>query len=101
MKKFLVLLAIVCLTLPALAFADGEGEAIYKKSCAFCHDSGVAGAPKVGDKAAWKERIDKGVDDLTETAIKGKGAMPPKGGNASLTDKQIEEAVEYMVEKSK
>lgn len=46
MKKFLVLLAIVCLTLPALAFADGEGEAIYKKSCAFCHDSGVAGAPR-------------------------------------------------------
>lgn len=41
------------------------------------------------------------MDDLTETAIKGKGAMPPKGGNASLTDKQIEEAVEYMVEKSK
>ena len=61
----------------------------------------MAGAPKVGDKAAWAPRIGTGVNALVGNAIKGKGAMPPKGGNAALTDVEVKAAVEYMVAQSK
>jgi cytochrome c5 len=57
----------------------------------------VAGAPKFGDKAAWAPRVQQGVAALTASAIKGKGAMPPKGGLASASDAEIQAAVEYMV----
>lgn len=98
----------LCLTLLILttfaAFASDmemSGKAVYEKSCAACHASGVMGAPKVGDKAAWAELIAEGKDDLAKNAIKGIGQMPPKGGNAKLTDDEVEEAVEYMMEMSK
>ena len=61
-----------------------------------CHASGVAGAPKFGDKAAWAPRIQTGLDALTTSAIKGKGAMPPKGGTAA-PDAEIKAVVAYMV----
>lgn len=83
------------------AAAKADGEKVYKGLCMSCHDAGVAGAPKLGDKEAWKARIATGNDALYETAIKGKGAMPPKGGNAKLTDDEVKAAVDYMVEKSK
>ena len=60
-----------------------------------CHAAGVAGAPKFGDKAAWGPRLGAGVDGLTASAIKGKGAMPPKGGTTA-SDAEIKAAVEYM-----
>ena len=59
-----------------------------------------AGAPKVGDKAAWEPRMGQGMDALVSAALKGKGAMPAKGGNAGLSDADIKSAVEYMLEKS-
>ena len=62
-----------------------------------CHGTGVAGAPKFGDKAAWAPRIKQGKDALHASALKGKGAMPPKGGNASLSDDAVKAAVDYMV----
>lgn len=80
---------------PAVAAAGG-GEALYKQACAACHTAGVAGAPKLGDKAAWAPRIKTGVPQLVQSAIKGKGAMPPKGGSAA-SDAEIRAAVEYMV----
>lgn len=76
--------------------AGGAGEGLYKQVCAACHAAGVAGSPKFGDKAAWEPRIKTGLDMLTTSAIKGKGAMPPKGGSAA-SDADIRAAVEYMV----
>ena len=74
----------------------GAGEALYKQACAVCHAAGVAGAPKFGDKAAWSARVGLGLDGLTTSAIKGKNAMPPKGGSTA-SDADIKAAVEYML----
>ena len=78
-----------------------SGEEVVKTTCATCHQAGVAGAPKIGDKAAWGPRIAKGNDALYQTALKGKGAMPAKGGNAGLKDDDVKAAVDYMVGKAK
>jgi cytochrome c5 len=83
-----------------VAAAGGAGEALYKQVCVACHVAGVAGSPKFGDKAAWAPRIKTGLDMLTANAIKGKGAMPPKGGSAA-SDADIRSAVEYMVNAAK
>ena len=88
-------------TVKVAAAADsGAGEALYKQACVACHATGAAGAPKFGDKAAWAPRIQLGVDELTAIAIKGKGAMPPKGGS-SASDADIHSAVVYMVNAAK
>lgn len=76
--------------------AAGAGEALYKQACAACHVAGVAGAPKFGDKAAWAPRLALGLDGLTASVIKGKNAMPPKGGS-SASDADIKSAVQYML----
>jgi cytochrome c5 len=76
--------------------AAGAGEALYKQACTVCHAAGVAGAPKLGDKAAWSARLGLGVEGLTASVIKGKGAMPPKGGSAA-SDAEIQAAVQYML----
>ena len=62
-----------------------------------CHATGVAGAPKVGDKAAWAPRVATGEDTLVKHAISGIRAMPPRGGNANLSDAQVRAAVEHMM----
>ena len=84
----------------AAAPAANGGEALYDTACAACHAAGVAGAPKFADKAAWAPRLAGGVDALTASVIKGKGAMPPKGGS-SASDADIKAAVEYMVAAAK
>ena len=56
-----------------------QRRSVYAQACATCHAAGIAGAPKVGDKAAWAPRIAQGIDVLTTNVIKGKGAMPPQG----------------------
>lgn len=82
-----------------------KGESIYKQSCFACHAAGVAGAPKLGDKAAWAPRIAQGNETLYTHSIKGfqgkAGMMPPKGGNMSLSDADVKAAVDYMVAQSK
>jgi cytochrome c5 len=83
------------------AAAAGNGKKIYDQTCMVCHAAGVANAPKLGDKAAWAPRIQQGLDALVQASIKGKGAMPPKGGNASLSDADLRAAVEFMVSQSK
>lgn len=85
---------------PAAAVA-ANGEALYKQACTVCHAAGVAGAPKTGDKAAWAPRIGQGVEALTATVIKGKGAMPPKGGAMSSSDAEIKAAVQYLIDRAK
>jgi cytochrome c5 len=84
---------------PAAASA-GAGEALFKQTCSTCHATGIAGAPKFGDKAAWAPRIAQGVPVLMQHAIQGKGAMPPKGGS-SASEGEIHAAVEYMVNAAK
>ncbi|MCH2241903.1 MAG: c-type cytochrome, partial [Aquabacterium sp.] len=74
--------------------------ALYAQACQVCHAAGVAGAPKTGDKAAWAPRLALGIDGLTASAIKGKGAMPPRGGSAA-SDADIKAVVTYMVNASK
>jgi cytochrome c5 len=73
-----------------------NGKKLYDTACAACHVAAVAGAPKLGDKAAWAPRLAAGIDGLTASVLKGKGAMPPKGGSAA-SDAEIRAAVEYMV----
>ena len=84
-----------------VADTSGKGESIYKQSCAVCHAAGVAGAPKLTDKAAWAPRIAKGMEAMYASSIKGKGAMPAKGGNPSLADADVKAAVDYMVSQAK
>jgi cytochrome c5 len=81
---------------PAAASED-KGKATYSQACVACHGQGVAGAPKFGDKTAWAPRIKTGMDALYTTSLKGKGAMPPKGGNTTLADADVKAAVDYMV----
>ena len=88
--------AVVTAAAPAAAKSDAV-PAIYTNVCAACHIAGVANAPKLGDKAAWAPRLVGGVDGLTASVIKGKGAMPPKGGAAAASDAEIKAAVDYMV----
>jgi cytochrome c5 len=75
---------------------SGKGEAIYKQACSVCHAAGVAGAPKLGDKAAWAPRIAKGMEALYTSGLHGKGAMPAKGGKPSLADAEVKAAIDYM-----
>src|SRR5262249_55335031 len=74
---------------PAAASAKLDGKQIYDATCMACHATGAAGAPKFGDKAAWAPRIKTGIDALHASAIKGKGAMPAKGGNTALSDADV------------
>ena len=85
---------------PAAA-GTANGKAVYDKVCNICHAAGVAGAPKLGDKAAWAPRIKEGMDTLVQSVNKGKGAMPPKAGNPALTDAELRAGVEFMVSQSK
>jgi cytochrome c5 len=81
--------------------SGGAGKATFDKTCSACHATGVAGAPKVGDKGAWAPRVAQGANALHANAVKGKGAMPPKGGNPALSDADVAAAVDYMVAASK
>ncbi len=88
----------------AAAKTDGkprDGATVYNAVCMACHASGAAGAPKAGDKAAWAPRIATGSVALIKSAINGKNAMPPKGGNPDLSDAEVKAAVEHLVGLSK
>ena len=84
----------------AAAAAPRSGDAVYTASCLACHSAGVAGAPIVGDKAAWVDRAAKGIDGLLATAISGINAMPPKGTCADCSDEELKAAIEYMLTES-
>ena len=81
----------------APAAAEQTGEQIYNTTCMACHATGAAGAPKLDQKDDWATRATQGLDTLVHNAVNGKKAMPPKGGNASLSDADIKRAVEYML----
>lgn len=85
------------------AVASGPRDAadIYSSSCSACHGSGALGAPKLGDAAAWSERMAKGLDTITANAIAGINAMPARGTCASCSDDEIKATIQYMVDNSK
>jgi cytochrome c5 len=78
------------------------GEQVDARLCSSCHGAGVLGAPKTGDKAAWAQRLSAagGIDGLVSSAIQGKAAMPPKGGDPSLSDEEVRAAVEHMLKQT-
>lgn len=75
---------------------ERRGEQIVKAQCGKCHQTGVSGAPKIGDQNAWIPRLKRGVDYLVRSAINGHGPMPPRGGIADLTDSELRGAIIYM-----
>jgi len=80
--------------------AARTGEQIVQMTCGNCHNTGLHGAPKIGDRAAWTKRVSNGVDAVTAAAIKGHGGMPSRGGMADLTDAELKSAVQYMFNRS-
>ncbi|TLM67367.1 MAG: cytochrome c5 family protein [Deltaproteobacteria bacterium] len=109
MRRFLTIASAVTLTMalasPAVAGDAKKGQGVYMNFCAPCHATGAAGAPKVGDKAAWAAHLKHGEKHMVERAIKGfqgeKGFMPPRGGNSALSDAEVANAVAYMISQSK
>lgn len=76
------------------------GKHIWDGTCSACHASGLLGAPKIGDKAAWAPRLAEGLKTLESHALNGYKQMPARGGNTALTDAQVIKALEYMLSKS-
>lgn len=87
-------------TTEAAASGPKSGEEIYNGTCVSCHGTGAAGAPKLGDKAAWAPRIAAGMDSLLANATNGLNAMPPKGLCMACTEAELQSAIEYMVNNS-
>ncbi|MFD4838060.1 c-type cytochrome [Achromobacter sp. NPDC058515] len=83
------------------AAVNPAGEKLYKSVCFACHATGVANAPKFGDKAAWEPFIKTGMDAMVQVAMQGKPPMPPKGGAANASEEDIRAAVQYMVDAAK
>jgi len=79
------------------AAAKADGRKVYESTCMACHGAGVANAPKFGDKKAWAMHLMHGTEHVYENALKGKGAMPPKGGNLTLSEAEVKAAVDYML----
>lgn len=91
----------VAAVVTAVALKPKGGEEVFNGACVACHGAGIAGAPKMGDKATWAPRIAQGVNVLYEHAIKGFKTMPAKGGQVALSDDEVKAAVDYQVAKSK
>lgn len=84
----------------AASTAARSDKEVYVAVCQACHATGVANSPKLGDKAAWEPRVATGLDALMTTAINGKGAMPARGGNPTVTDKELKATIIYMLKES-
>ena len=79
---------------------EKTGEEVVKAVCGACHTTGAANAPKIGDKGSWGSRLSMGLAGLTQSAIVGKGAMPPRGGVADLSDLEIARSIVVMANQS-
>ena len=99
--KMTASLAIATTLFVAAGIASADGKKIYDTKCFACHNTGVANAPKLGDKAAWEPRIATGMDAMMAVVIKGKGGMPPKGTCMDCSDDDLKAAVQYMVDAAK
>lgn len=100
MKKMLIA-ATAALMIPAAAMAERSGADVYNTKCVACHSTGAAGAPKLGDAAAWSSRAAAGIDSLVAVATAGKGAMPPKGLCMDCSPSEMKAAVQHILDNSK
>lgn len=89
--------AVVADDMDSVSLGPDAGKKRYEKSCAVCHGTGTAGAPKYRDAADWADRLPMGLDAILASAIKGKGGMPPKGTCMSCSDEEIRLAIEHMI----
>jgi cytochrome c5 len=96
MKSLAPALSLALFTSMGTAHA-ADGATVYNQNCAMCHAVGLAESPKFGDKAAWAPRLATGRDALINSALKGKGVMPPKAGNPKLSDEEVVAALDHMV----
>lgn len=101
MKKALMSLAAVALLMPALAMAERSGEEVYSSKCIACHMSGAAGAPKLGDAAAWAPRVEKGMDAMLASVKNGLNGMPPMGICMDCSDGELTAAIQHILDNSK
>ena len=101
MKRSVVVTSIALIAATAIAAPARTGKQVYDAVCKNCHDTGVSGAPKLGDKKWIELEKKEGMKELVKDAIKGERAMPPKGGCADCTDEEIKAAVQYLVESAK
>ncbi len=97
------ILAVTTIFLGSTQIAMADGKSVYEQACFACHTTGAAGAPKIGDKAAWAPRIAKGMDALKKVTLEGKTGtgMIAKGGRSDLSDADVIAAMEYMIGSSK
>ncbi len=98
MKMAIVAVGVMVLGVMAQTAVAADGKAVYGSTCGACHN---VMAPKLGDKKAWEPRLKQGEDALVASVLKGKGAMPPKGGKSTLSDADVKAAVEYIMSQSK
>lgn len=105
MKNLIIAAAATIALVASVTTAQADGQKTYQTACFACHDTGAAGAPKIGDKADWAPRIAQGTATLEEHALKGykgkKGVMPAKGGRADISDADVKAAVAHMVSQSR
>ena len=90
----------LALATPVHANAVRNGEQVVAIQCVLCHGPGVGGAPRIGDRTAWNSRAKVGLDALVRSAARGRGAMPPSGGLADLTEPELRAAIAYMLRRS-
>lgn len=98
-NRILLLATFLLATTPGTAAADTgnrPGKDVVASVCSACHQAGLNGAPKIGDREAWIPRMKRGVNELSLSAIRGHGGMPARGGQAALTDPEIRSAILYM-----
>jgi len=103
--RLLLVLAPLVLWVFSLIPADGVavasdrqiGRDVFLQNCAACHVTGVAQAPRVSVIAEWEQRLATGRQSMLNSVLRGKGGMPPKGGNASISDAQATAALDYIV----
>lgn len=98
-RRFLIMVSVAG-SVTAVSAMAADGKAVYDTKCVACHAAGVAGAPKLGDKAAWEPRLKQGTEALVQSVIKGKGAMPPRAG-MNVSDADAKAGVEYMISQVK
>lgn len=104
--RLLLILAPLAVWMISFGFTEGAavaadrstGREIFVQNCALCHVHGVAMAPRVDNQAEWGPRLSLGRKVLLNSVLRGKGGMPPKGGNASISDEQAAAGLDYMLE---
>lgn len=100
LRSTILLLPFLFQTAPASPRVGFSGAEVYAQTCALCHSTGSGGAPRLGHQDEWQGRLGSGRADLLRSVLRGKGGMPPKGGNASLSTSDANAALDYLLARS-